>query len=290
MSRNSETHLVFVAGLSGSGKSTVMAALEDLSFYCVDSLPAQLVPQFLALCGKATPPIEKIAVAIDAREEPFLRSFPAVVKLLREEGAKVEVLFLDCSNEALETRYRETRRVHPLSPEGSVKRGVERERRLLADAASLADCRIDTTVLNVHQLKETIAQHVSGRTRSTVVNLISFGFRYGTPQAVELLFDVRFLPNPYFEQDLRSLTGREKRVAAFVLQSERGRALAGRLLDFIGWVLPMYDREGKAYLTVGIGCTGGRHRSVAMVEKLAAWLRDEGREISLEHRDVERSK
>lgn len=280
--------LIFIAGLSGSGKSTAMAALEDIGFYCVDNLPAQLVPQFLHLCAQATPPIQKIALAVDAREERFLRSLPGVVKLLREEGAEVEVVFLDCSNEALETRYRETRRVHPLSPEGSVETGIERERRLLVDAASLADLRIDTTTLNVHQLKGAIMAHVSGEARRTVINLVSFGFRYGTPQSVELLFDMRFLPNPYFEPELRSRTGQEEPVARYVLGSERGTAFVEKLRDFLGFVLPQYDREGKAYVTVGIGCTGGRHRSVAIAESMADWLVTQGREVNLVHRDVER--
>jgi UPF0042 nucleotide-binding protein len=284
----SDAQVVFVAGMSGSGKSTAMAALEDLSFYCVDNLPGQLVPQFLNLCSKATPPIEKIAIAVDAREERFLRSFPGVVQSRRDQGASVEVIFLDCSNEVLENRYRETRRVHPLSPEGSVVRGIELERSLLLDAASLADFRVDTTALNIHQLKETIVHRITGEARPTVINLVSFGFRYGTPQAVELLFDMRFLPNPYFEVELRARTGLEADVARFVLESERGREFQERLREFIGYVLPMYDEEGKAYVTIGVGCTGGRHRSVAMAEALGGWLRDLGREVILEHRDVER--
>jgi UPF0042 nucleotide-binding protein len=277
-----------VAGLSGSGKSTAMAALEDLGFYCVDNLPAQLVSQFLHLCAQSTPPIQKIALAVDAREERFLVSFPGVVKVLREEGAQVEVLFLDCSNEVLETRYRETRRVHPLSPEGSVATGIERERRLLVDAASLADLRIDTTSLNVHQLKAAVTAHVRGEARRTVINLVSFGFRYGTPQSVELLFDMRFLPNPYFEPELRPRTGQDEPVRRYVLESERGAAFVDRLRDFLAYVLPQYDREGKAYVTIGIGCTGGRHRSVAIAGALAEWLLDQGREVNLVHRDVER--
>jgi UPF0042 nucleotide-binding protein len=288
MKAQDQPHLVFVAGLSGSGKSTATAALEDLSFYCVDNLPAQLVPQFLDLCAKATPPIRKIAVAVDTREEPFLRSLPSVVKMLRADDASVEVIFLDCTNEVLQKRYRETRRVHPLSPEGSVEQGIELERRLLADVASLADLRIDTTSLNVHELKDAVARHISGEPRPTVVNITSFGFRYGTPQSVELLFDMRFLPNPYFEQELRALTGLDERVASYVLDSERGGEFLARLEGFLGYVLPMYDEEGKAYVTIGIGCTGGKHRSVAMTEALASWLKELGREVNVEHRDAER--
>jgi len=287
ISANSQ-QIVFVSGLSGSGKTTAMAALEDLSFYCVDNLPVQLVPQFLALCITASTSIEKIALALDAREKDFLESFPEVVSELRAQGASVEVIFLDCSNETLERRYRETRRVHPLSPGGTVLDGIERERSLLDRVASLADLSIDTTTLNVHQLKDTIVRHVSGAGRETVINLISFGYRYGTPGAVELLFDVRFLPNPYFEESLRAGTGLETAVADHVVKSERGREFIGRLDGFIDYLLPFYDEEGKAYLTIGVGCTGGRHRSVAVAEAIAGRLREQGREVNVSHRDVER--
>jgi UPF0042 nucleotide-binding protein len=288
MSSSSAQRIVFVSGLSGSGKTTAMAALEDLSYYCIDNLPVQLVPQFLALCTTASTSIEKIALALDAREKDFLESFPEVVGELRGQGAAVEVLFLDCSNDVLERRYRETRRVHPLSPEGSVLAGIERERTLLDQVVGLSDLTIDTTSLNVHQLKDTIVRYVSGTARETVINLVSFGYRHGTPAAVELLFDVRFLPNPYFEETLRSGSGLDGPVADYVLESERGREFSDRLDGFVDFLLPFYDEEGKAYLTIGIGCTGGRHRSVAVAETIARRLREQGREVNVSHRDVER--
>lgn len=280
-------HIVFVSGLSGSGKSTAMAALEDMSFYCVDNLPAQLIDQFLRLCEKATPRIERIALAIDSREGPFLEGVPAVVTGLRDRGARVELLFLECSNDVLLTRYRETRRVHPHSPTGRVEDGIDIERRLLVDVAALADHLIDTSALNVHQLKTDVVQRVSGEERPTVVNMVSFGFRFPTPQTAELLFDVRFLPNPYFEERLRPRTGHDPEVAEYVLKSERGEALIGQLSGLLRFLLPLYDAEGKAYLTIGIGCTGGRHRSVAIANALAEQLRADGREVNVEHRDVE---
>lgn len=288
MTEGHAQRIVFVSGLSGSGKTTAMAALEDLSFYCVDNLPVQLVAQFLDLCTTASSPIDKIALALDAREKNFLQSFPEVVADLRARGAKVDVVFLDCGDETLERRYRETRRVHPLSPEGSVRTGIDRERSLLDDVVTLADLKVDTTAMNVHQLKDTIVRHVSGAGRETVVNLVSFGFRHGTPGAVELLFDVRFLPNPYFETSLRSGTGLEAPVADYVMQSERGKAFFERLNDFVDYLLPFYDEEGKAYVTIGVGCTGGRHRSVAIAEAIGARLQEQGREVSVNHRDVER--
>ena len=284
-----QPRVVFVAGLSGSGKSTAMAALEDLGFYCIDNLPTPLIGQFMDLCAQSNPPVAQIALAVDAREQRFLRSFPDVVRRLRSAEGAIEVLFLDCADEVLEKRYRETRRVHPLSPEGSVADGVSRERALLADAAGLADRVIDTTGLNVHELKSRVVGHVLGEARPTVVSLVSFGFRYGTPPSVELLFDMRFLPNPYFDADLRPRSGLDREVSDYVLESERGGEFFGRLKEFIAYMLPLYDNEGKAYVTVGIGCTGGRHRSVAMTEALNAWLRESDREVNLLHRDVEKS-
>jgi UPF0042 nucleotide-binding protein len=266
-----------------------MAALEDLGFYCADNLPAPLVEQFLDLCLKATPPIDKIALALDAREAPFLVAMPAVLARLREAGHGVELIFLESSEQVLVRRYRETRRVHPLSPDGSVERGIAAERQLLRDIALLADRTIDTSQLNVHQLKAAIVQGVSGQSRPTVVNLVSFGYRYGTPDALELLFDVRFLPNPYFESGLREGTGRDAPVSEYVLGSTRGAALIERLREWLRFLLPLYDSEGKAYVTIGVGCTGGRHRSVAVTEAMAAALRGEGREVNVEHRDVEKS-
>lgn len=288
MSGGIRQRIVFVSGLSGSGKTTAMAALEDLSFYCVDNLPVQLVPQFVTLCAKATSPIERIALALDARERKFLERLPETLANLRQRGAQVDVVFLECADDVLELRYRETRRVHPHSPGGSVRDGIAVERSLLGGVARVADLTVDTTQLNVHQLKETIVRHVTGTTRPTVVNILSFGFRHGTPPAVELLFDVRFLPNPYFDEILRSGTGLEGPVADYVLKSERGAEFFERLHGFVSYLLPYYDAEGKAYVTIGVGCTGGRHRSVAVAEAIGAHLRTQGRDVTVSHRDVEK--
>jgi len=285
----SRARVVVVSGLSGSGKSTAMAALEDLGFYCADNLPAPLVGQFLDLCAKATPPIEKIALALDAREAQVLNGLPAAIARVRDAGHSVELFFLDSSDEALVRRYRATWRVHPLSPDGSVERGITAQRARLQDVVRLADRVIDTSQLNVHQLKAAIVEGVAGQTRPTVVNVISFGFRFGTPEALELLFDVRFLPNPYFEIGLREQTGCDAPVAEYVLKSTRGAAFFERLREWLRFLLPLYDSEGKAYVTIGVGCTGGRHRSVAVAEALASTLRADGREVSVVHRDVEKS-
>jgi UPF0042 nucleotide-binding protein len=284
-----ELQVVFVSGLSGSGKTTAMAALEDLGFYCVDNLPAQLTGQFLDLCVHATPPIAKVALALDPRETRFFEGIPAVVEELRASGSDVHVVFLECTDEILVNRYRETRRVHPLSPDGSVEAGIRLERERLEEVAGLADLRIDTTQLNVHQLRETVTRKITGGRQATVVNLVSFGFRYGLPRAADLVFDVRFLRNPHFEPELRLRTGLEADVAAYVFADERSEALVGRLEGLLAFLLPLYDDEGKAYLTVAVGCTGGRHRSVAVLAELAKRIEAAGREVSVEHRDVEKA-
>jgi len=280
------SRIVVVSGLSGSGRTTAMGALEDLGFYGVDNLPPQLIGQFVDLCAKASPPIRDIALALDAREAAFLEHFPSVVEAIRAGGARVEVLFLDCADEVLVGRYRETRRVHPLAPAGTVEQGIARERALLGDVARLADRTLDTSQLNIHQLREAVVGLATGARRRAVVNLLSFGYRYGVPPAAELLFDVRFLPNPHFEPALRPRTGLDPEVAKFVLEDSRTRELLSRLRGFLDYALGLYDAEGKAYLTIGIGCTGGRHRSVSVSEALGEGLRADGREVNVQHRDV----
>jgi len=286
--REGGPRIVFVTGLSGSGRTTAMGALEDLGFYGVDNIPPQLTEQFVDLCAKANPPIHDIALALDAREAAFLKGFPAVVSAMRATGARAEVLFLDSADEVLVSRYRETRRVHPLAPTGTVEQGIERERALLGEIAQLADHVLDTTRLNIHQLREAVVRWVTGEGTASVVTLVSFGYRYGIPPAAELLFDVRFLPNPHFEPALRPKTGLDAEVAGFVLGHERTVELLAHLGGFLDYLLGRYDAEGKAYLTVAIGCTGGRHRSVAVAAALAERLRAAGREVNVQHRDVEK--
>jgi len=278
--------IVVVSGLSGGGKSTAMAALEDVGFYCVDNLPPMLVEQFLDLCGKSTVPVERIALAIDAREQVFLLDLPQMIAQLRQQSAQVRVLFLECSNEVLVNRYRETRRVHPLARTGSVEEGVETERRLLGEVAALADLVLDTSELNVHQLKDAVIRDVSGKEHTTVINLNSFGFRFGTPKAAELLFDVRFLPNPYFEPSLKARTGLDSEVAKYVLEASEAKAFLEHLDRLLSFLMPLYDAEGKAYLAIGIGCTGGRHRSVAVAEAIGQRLAAAGHQVNVTHRDV----
>jgi len=286
--KSEKPRVVIVSGLSGSGKTTAMAALEDVGFYCVDNLPPLLVEQFLDLCRSSSPPIHEIAFTIDAREDFFLKQFPAMLEALERRGVEVMVFFLDCSNEILMNRYRETRRVHPLAPWGSVEQGIEDERRLLSTVAKRADWVLDSSALTVHQLKETVIRKVVKRERTTVINLISFGFRYGTPESAELLFDVRFLPNPYFEPALKALSGRDSEVADYVLKGANGAAFMEHLDALLKFLIPLYEAEGKAYISIGLGCTGGRHRSVAVAEALEKHLLAAGRKVNLLHRDMEK--
>lgn len=283
-----KTRIVFVSGLSGSGRTTAMGALEDLGFYGVDNIPPQLIEQFVDLCAKANPPVRNIALALDAREAAFLKGFPAVVQAIRATGARADVLFLDCADEVLVSRYRETRRVHPLSPAGTVEQGTLRERALLGDVARLADYVLDSSRLNIHQLRDAVVRWATGEGKPSVVTVVSFGYRYGIPPAAELLFDVRFLRNPHFEPLLRPKTGLDRDVADYVLEHERTQELLERLGGFLDYLLARYDAEGKAYLTIGIGCTGGRHRSVAVATAMAARLRQSGREVNVQHRDLEK--
>jgi UPF0042 nucleotide-binding protein len=280
--------IVFVSGLSGSGRTTAMGALEDLGFYGVDNIPPQLIEQFVDLCAKANPPIRDIALALDAREAAFLKGFPTVVQAIRATGARADVLFLDCADEVLVSRYRETRRVHPLAPAGTVEQGIERERALLEDVARLADYALDTSRLNIHQLREAVVRWITGEGKPSVVTLLSFGYRYGVPPSAELLFDVRFLPNPHFEPALRPKTGLDDAVSRYVIEHPRTVELLEHLGAFLDYVLARYDAEGKAYLTIGIGCTGGRHRSVAVAEALGRRLRAAAREVNVQHRDLEK--
>ena len=282
---NQRPTLVIVSGLSGAGRTTVMKALEDLGFYCVDNLPVVLLERFVDLFSEGA---DRLAVVVDVRERSFLAEFPSMHDRLRERGTPMELLFLEASDDALRQRYDETRRVHPAAEAGSLAEGIARERRLLEPLAARADLAIDTTELSVHNLKRLVTRHFSGadRSGSLEIDLVSFGFRYGVPEAADLMIDVRFLPNPNFEPELRHRTGLEPDVAAYVLDDTRTAEFLERFFAFLEFLLPRYEEEGKAYLTVAVGCTGGQHRSVAVVGALDRHLRDRKIEVRVSHRDV----
>jgi UPF0042 nucleotide-binding protein len=282
--------VLVVTGMSGGGKSTAIKALEDTGWFCIDNLPIVLLPKLLDLVGhRAADEVERLALVVDAREARYLEAVPTAVSEARAQGHTVEVLFLDCADEALLRRFSETRRRHPLSPEGTVQEGLAEERRALSPLRELADEIIDSTRLTVHELREQItarfgAGHVDG---SLAVTLLSFGFRHGLPAQSDVVLDVRFLANPHFVEELRPLPGTDPRTARFVLDKPEAEELLGHLVGLLGFLLPQYRAEGKSYLTVAIGCTGGRHRRVAVVEELARRLSGQpGVRLRVVHRDV----
>lgn len=281
---------VIITGLSGAGKSYAIKCFEDMGYFCVDNLPTTLIPTFAELCAQSSRQIQKIALGVDVREGEYLEHFVEALQALRARGHRVEVLFLEAGDEALVRRYHETRRRHPLAGEGSVLDGIRAERHALAHLREVAGRIIDTSGLTVHQFKERLIEAYAAQEArdALTVSLVSFGFKYGVPYDADLVFDVRFLPNPHFVDGLRSLDGRDAPAAKFVLSHEDSREFLARLEDLLRFLLPLYQREGKAYLTVAIGCTGGRHRSVTLVEALRAFLEEMGWQPIVRHRDLDR--
>jgi RNase adapter protein RapZ len=281
---------VVITGLSGAGKSYAIKCFEDMGFFCVDNLPTTLIPTFADLVARSNHTITRVALGVDVREGEYLTHLLDTLGELRGRGHTLEVLFLEASEEALVRRYRETRRRHPLAADGNVVDGIRAERKALSTMREVADRIVDTSALTVHQLKDLLVETyvVPGQRTGLSVSLVSFGFKHGVPFDADLVFDVRFLPNPHFVEALRPLDGRDPRVRQFILEHAESRELLRRLEDFLGFVLPAYQREGKAYLTVAVGCTGGRHRSVALVEELKGFLDRLGLAGSVIHRDIDR--
>jgi UPF0042 nucleotide-binding protein len=279
---------IIVTGLSGAGKSYAIKCLEDLGYYCVDNLPTTLIPQFAELAAHSTRRITRIALGVDIREGEYLSLVADVLAQLRALGYATEVLFLEATEEVLVRRYHETRRRHPVS--GTLLDGIRAERQLLAHLRELADRVIDTSHVTVHQLKQTLLELYGdpGARPGLSVNLVSFGYKYGVPYDADLVLDCRFLPNPFFVDSLKAQDGRAPAVRRFVTEDPEGRELAARLRDLLGYLLPRYQREGKAYLTVAVGCTGGRHRSVAVIEDLRNFVEAQGVPVAVTHRDVDR--
>ena len=281
---------VIITGLSGAGKSYAIKCLEDLGYFCVDNLPTTLIPTFAELCAQSSREIKKIALGVDVREGEYLAHLLEILQELRAKGHLPEVLFLEAADEALVRRYHETRRRHPLAGEGNVQDGIQAERKALAHLREVADRIIDTTGITVHQLKERLVDIYAAprEAGALTVSLVSFGYKHGIPYDADLVFDVRFLPNPHFVPGLRALDGRDAPVADFVFSHPESRELLGRLQDLVGFLLPLYQREGKAYLSVAVGCTGGRHRSVAVVEALRGFLEGLRYAPLVRHRDLGR--
>ncbi len=280
--------LVVLTGLSGSGKGSVLKTFEDLGFYCVDNLPVDLIPIFSELSAEGGE-IERAVLLVDAREGERLRRFPAMFRRLRRDHP-VTLVFVEASEEALLRRFSETRRPHPLERGASIREGIRRERRMMGPIRKLADVVIETTKFNVHDLRHFIIERFQnpGR-RPLLVSVVSFGFRQGVPTDADLLFDVRFLPNPHFVPRFRRLSGKDPRVVRYIRSFRQTDEFLRRIQSLLEYLLPHYVREGKSYLTIAFGCTGGRHRSVMMAKSIGRALAQKGYATRVVHRDVDRA-
>jgi UPF0042 nucleotide-binding protein len=282
--------LVVLSGPSGAGKSTALKVLEDLGYFCVDNMPVMLLPNLLEhldISGDAP----GVAVVVDIRDKSHIDELPSVLASIRDTGRSVELVYLDASDDAIIKRFSVTRRPHPMSVDCALREGIELEREILKDISSNADKFFDTTEQNVHQLKEAFQVVFSGRaeSESMSINLLSFGYRYGIPIESDLVMDVRFLTNPYFVDDLKALPGTDERVRDFLLELTETREFIKRYKGLLEYLIPLYLKEGKSNLSIAVGCTGGMHRSVVIATRLAAELSEAGSNISIRHRDIDKS-
>lgn len=284
---------VLITGMSGSGKSRAIAVMEDIGYYCVDNLPPKMVKSFVDLCAQADDKIDKVAIVIDARsKEIFGDLFDGLEEFVGVAGG-FQTLFLDCDDSILIQRYKETRRKHPLMDQENptVEGAILEERRLLSKIRDNADYIIDTTYLSVSQLREKVVGiFLNDKNQSMLVNCMSFGFKYGLPKEADLVFDVRCLPNPFYVPELKMKTGLEEPVREYVMQWKQAKQLVPKLLDLLDYLLPLYRDEGKTQLTIAIGCTGGKHRSVVFAQLLADHVRDQGVRCTVSHRDISKHK
>ncbi len=283
--------IVIITGLSGSGKSTAIKALEDVGFFCVDNLPVALLPKFLELRTYSDLEISKLALVMDIREKDFVSTYSDVLDRLRGLGYRFEILFLEASEEILLRRYSETRMHHPLAKGRSLLEAIHNERQQLEGLKGIADKVVDTSHYNVHELKAVILGHVlkAIQTGHVEVHVLSFGYKYGIPHDADLVIDVRFLPNPYFVPELKRLDGMAPEVKAFVKKWDETQIFLKKYLDLLDYLIPLYEKEGKSYLTVAVGCTGGKHRSVVIADEIFEYLKHETDHINLVHRDIELS-
>jgi UPF0042 nucleotide-binding protein len=278
--------LVIITGMSGSGKASVLKAFEDLGYYCVDNLPVGLIPRFAELVGQSSE-IERTALVLDVREGAQLDELPAIVKSVKRM-LPTKMIFLEADDAVLLRRFSETRRPHPLGAHTTVKASLTSERRQLRKIRALADVVIDTSKFNVHELRSHINESFQKKKeagKNILVSCVSFGFKHGVPEDADLMFDVRFLPNPHFVPEFRPLTGRDPRVAKYIRSFPQTKEFIDRISALLIYLLPHYIREGKSYLTIGFGCTGGQHRSVMIAEDVSKHLRKAGYRVKVVHRD-----
>ena len=280
---------VIVTGMSGGGKSTALRMLEDVGFYCVDNLPVPLIKKFVELIAMPNSEVGKVALGLDVRADQPFEDAQKVLEKLKENGYSFEILFMEASDQVLLKRYKETRRMHPLSPDGRVEDGILKERKILQDIRSKADYVIDTSKLLTRELKEEIDRIFvkNEEYNSLMITILSFGFKHGIPADADLVFDVRFLPNPFYIDELKYKTGNDKEVQDYVMSFPEAETFIDKLCDMLSFLIPNYVKEGKYQLVIGIGCTGGKHRSVTLANRLYSRLKNKGNYgLKIAHRDV----
>src|SRR5512139_1886374 len=284
-----DLNVIVITGLSGSGKSTAINALEDIGYFCVDNMPVLLLPKFLELRSWGVSEIQKLAFVMDLREKGFVEKHREIFQQLRDEGYPLEIVFLQALEEVLVKRYSETRRHHPVSEGKSLLENIRYEKEQLRGLKEFADKIIDTSALTVHQLKDVIIQHAyrNVRTERMRIAVLSFGFKHGIPLDADLVIDVRFIPNPHFVPELKKLDGRDERVRQFVKKQAEAQEFFTRYFSLLEYLIPLYEKEGKSYLTIAVGCTGGKHRAVAIAEEIHGFLKGLKREASITHRDID---
>jgi RNase adapter protein RapZ len=281
-------NIIIITGRSGSGKSTAIAALEDAGFYCVDNLPVTLLPKFLNLSMERSSDFTGFAFVMDLRDRGFITKYAQVFSNLLDEGHSIEIIYLEADEKTLLQRFKQTRRPHPLATKKSLLQGIRSEINLLADLRKTADRVIDTTNCTVHELKFLILKIVQKETVLVpmIIQIISFGFKYGSPFDADLIIDIRFLTNPYFVPELRPLDGTSKRIKSFVLNNPETSLFLQKYLNLLDYLIPLYEKEGKAYLTVAVGCTGGRHRSVVIANFIGEHISKMHKQFTITHRDI----
>ncbi len=281
---------VIVTGISGAGKSTVLKFLEDFGFFCVDNLPPSLLPKFAEICFRAGSEIQRVALGIDIRGGKLFEDFSYGLNELESAGYETKVLFLDASDDVLITRYKETRRTHPLTKGERLETGIERERELLAEVKSRSTYILDTSFILARQLKEKIGEIFISNEGfdNLMITILSFGYKYGIPTDSDLVFDVRFIPNPFYDATLRPMTGNDAPVRDYVMDCEASKAFLDKLKEMLEFLIPHYKKEGKNQLVISIGCTGGKHRSVTLANALFTLLKDKNYSVTCTHRDIEK--